>query len=214
VTDASSAAILGFGEIAAGRPCVAEGPVAILADEAGTDVALVRLAQRGDTGAFDRLAAARLDHAYRLAVSILCSEPDARDAVQETFVAAWRELPRLRDPASLDPWLDRILVNRCRMALRHRKVVSLREIQPGFDGGSPADHGSAAPDEIVEDVDLVRRAMRRLDAGKRAILVLHHVEDRPLAEIATILGIPVGTAKWRLHQARADLERALGEESR
>ena len=87
------------------------------------DVALVRLAQRGDAAAFDWLAGARIDRSYRLAVAILHSEPDARDAVQEAFVAAWRQLPKLRDPASFDAWLERIVVNACRMALRHRKVV-------------------------------------------------------------------------------------------
>ena len=63
-------------------------------------------------------------------------------------------------------------------------------------------------------MDLVRRALDRLDTAKRVILVLHHVEDRPLGEIATVLGIPVGTVKWRLHAARAALERALEEEAR
>ena len=100
------------------------------------------------------------------------------------------------------------------MALRHRKVITLREIAPGDGEHASADLGSAAPDEAVAYEDLVRRAMERLDVAKRAILVLHHVEARPVAEIAGILGIPVGTVKWRLHQARADLERALEEESR
>ena len=214
MTERQDGSILTAAELAVLRPRVGDAPVTAWADDAGPDVALVRLAQRGDTAAFDRLAAARIDHAYRLAVSILRSESDARDVVQETFVAAWRELPRLRDPASLDPWLDRILVNACRMTLRHRRVVSLREVQAD-DGDHPsADGGTAAPDDTVADVDLVRRAMARLDVAKRAILVLHHVEDRPLAEIAAILDIPVGTVKWRLHRARAALERALEEESR
>jgi RNA polymerase sigma-70 factor (ECF subfamily) len=182
---------------------------------AGLDAALVRSAQHGDAGAFDRLASARLDGAYRLAVAILRSEPDARDAVQEAFVAAWRELPRLRDPAAFDAWLDRIVVNACRMALRHRRVVRLREIDVVDPASARPEAGAGpAPDDAVADVDLVRRALDRLDADRRAILVLHHVEDRPLDEIATVLGIPVGTVKWRLHKARAALSRALEEESR
>jgi RNA polymerase sigma-70 factor (ECF subfamily) len=56
--------------------------------------------------------------------------------------------------------------------------------------------------------------MGRLDVDKRAILVLHHVEDRPIKEIAAVLGIPNGTVKWRLHAARAALQRAFEEESR
>jgi len=57
--------------------------------------------------------------------------------------------------------------------------------------------------------DAIRRAFRRLDAGKRTILILHHVEGRPVSEIAILLGIAEGTAKSRLHTARAALERAL-----
>jgi RNA polymerase sigma-70 factor (ECF subfamily) len=188
---------------------------------AESDDALVRLARNGDAAAFDRLAAARIDGAYRLAVSILRSEPDARDAVQDAFVAVWRRLPDLRDPARFDAWLDRIVVNACRMSLRHRRVVRLREIDVE-DPAAAADalalqDNAADPGGLagsVADADLVRRAFARLDSDKRAILVLHHVEDRPVAEIAGALGIPSGTVKWRLHAARAALERALEEESR
>jgi RNA polymerase sigma-70 factor (ECF subfamily) len=56
--------------------------------------------------------------------------------------------------------------------------------------------------------------MEHLNADQRAILVMHHVEDRPIDEIAGVLGIPSGTAKWRLHAARAALQRAFEEESR
>ena len=208
-------AILDPCEPGGGRLRVADASIA-RSPGVGIDAALVRSAQQGDVAAFDRLAAARIDRTYRLAVAILRSEPDARDAVQEAFVAAWRELPRLRDPVSFDAWLDRIIVNACRMALRHRRVVRLREIDVGDPSASPGPESDAgpAPDDAVADVGLVRRAMGRLDAGKRAILVLHHVEDRPLGEIAAVLGVPVGTVKWRLHNARAALEHALEEESR
>ena len=198
---------------------------------------LLARAQRGDADAFDALARGRIDRAYRLALSILRSEPDAHDAVQEAFVSAWRDLPRLRDPDRFDAWLDRIVVNACRMALRHRRIVRIHEIDAtgataargGADGGlgGSADdpHGSRAawdggrsaepgPDEVVADAAMVRAALLRLDADRRALLVLHHVEGRPVAEIATVLGIPTGTVKWRLHAARAALQRALEEEDR
>jgi RNA polymerase sigma-70 factor (ECF subfamily) len=182
------------------------------------EAGLVRLAQHGDATAFGDLAQARIDHAYRLAVAILRSEMDARDAVQEALVLAWRHLPTLRDPTHFDAWLDRIVINACRMSLRHRRVVRLREV----DVGDPAelrpdvDVGlqRAGPADAVAEADLVRRAMGRLDVDKRAILVLHHVEDRPVNEIAAVLGIPSGTVKWRLHAARAALQRAFEEESR
>ena len=173
---------------------------------------LVARARRGDAAAFDALARARIDHSYRLALAILRSETDARDAVQDGYLQAWRQLPGLRDTGSFDAWLDRIVVNTCRMQLRHHRVVRLREI----DVAEPADFVTAAtanppPDEHVADAELVRMAMEKLDIDQRSILVLHHVEDRPVAEIARVLGIPSGTVKWRLHAARAALQRALDE---
>ena len=62
--------------------------------------------------------------------------------------------------------------------------------------------------------DLIRRAFGRLDVDKRTVLILHHVDERPVSDIARILRIPEGTAKWRLHAARRALERALEVERR
>ena len=75
----------------------------------------------------------------------------------------------------------------------------------------PAEPGRAFTDQLSMD-DAIRRAFARLDPDKRAILVLHHVEERPVAEIASLLAIPEGTAKSRLHAAREALGRALRAE--
>lgn len=191
-----------------------------------SDRGLVERAAAGDHDAFDRLVAPRLAGALRTAHAILRVEDDARDAVQDAFVTAWQELPRLREPGLFDAWLGRILVNRCRSVLRHRKVVRVREIplDPldteahliGADGvarlpsGAGADGGQAA----VAEADVVRRAFERIDPDARILLVLHHVEERPVADIAALAGIPEGTVKWRLHAARKALERALEREQR
>src|SRR5215213_3376627 len=87
-----------------------------------SDATLVDRARAGDTDAFERLIDVRLDRAYRTALAIVRTDWDARDACQEAFIAAWRELPRLRDAARFDAWLDRIIVNECRMLLRRRRV--------------------------------------------------------------------------------------------
>ena len=146
-----------------------------------------------------------MDAVYRLTSAILGDEADARDAAQETFVAVWRELPRLRDSARFDAWLQRVAVNASRMTLRARGRRRLREI--------PASEVAALPRaaEPIErpDTALLDRALRTLDVESRAILVLHHLEGRPLAEIAAILEIPVGTTKSRLFKARRRLEAAL-----
>jgi RNA polymerase sigma-70 factor (ECF subfamily) len=187
--------------------------------EASTDDALVRRAQDGDAAAFDALVATRLDRCYRLAWSILTNEADAADATQDAFVSAWRQLPRLRDAGAFDGWLNRIVANAALSSIRRR--VRLREVSVSFHPGAddPDDagfvHDSYARTEIdaLHDSDAMARAFRRLRPAERAILLLHHAEERPVDEIARTLGIPVGTTKWRLHAARRALERAMEAEA-
>ena len=168
-------------------------------------IELVRRAASGDSVAFERLVTDRVDRLYRTARAILGNEQDARDATQEAFVAAWRELPRLRDPASFEAWLRRIVVNACRTQLRGRRRVQLISLDEAFDRREPGPQLS----EQVSDIDVLARAFARLDADKRSILVLHHLEHEPLASIAHALDIPIGTAKSRLYDARVALQRAL-----
>ena len=111
-------------------------------------------------------------------------------------------LPRLRDDARFDAWLNRTLLNECRDRLRQRNRS--REIV--LDGLEMPDLHPAPDAAITADV---LAAFDRLSLPNRQILVLHHLHDLPLAEVARLLGIPVGTAKSRLHAARRALERAL-----
>ena len=183
------------------------------------DDALVRRARTGDAAAFGMLVDTRIDRCYRLAWSILSNDADAADATQDALVSAWRQLPRLRDSAAFDGWLNRIVANAALMARRHRvrlREVSVRPTYPGDDTSElepPQDpHARTAMDKLVDD-DAIGRAFDRLRPQDRLILVLHHVEERPVAEIARSLGIPVGTAKWRLHAARGALEKAMEAEA-
>jgi RNA polymerase sigma-70 factor (ECF subfamily) len=178
-------------------------------------LALVERAQTGDARAFEMLMEARFSRLSRLALSITANEADARDALQEACLRAWRELPRLRERTRFDAWLWRIVLNSCRSLVRDRRRVQVHEIAIVDD--SSVDHrgrSDSGPGEALSERDLIRRAFQRIDADKREILVLHHVEDRPVSDIADILGIPVGTARWRLHAARRALERALEVERR
>jgi RNA polymerase sigma factor (sigma-70 family) len=174
---------------------------------------LVSRAARGDALAFERLLATRADQAFRIARAMLSDESDARDATQETFVSAWRELPRLHDPDRFDAWLRRILVNACRAKMRVRRQV--REISLD----AIVHHAAPGPamSEQLGATDALARAFERLDANKRALLVLHHLDHASVADIGMSLGIPIGTVKWRLHDAREALQRALlaeGEDRR
>jgi len=174
---------------------------------------LVRRASRGDVAAFDELVASRLPRSLRLARAIVDSPADAEDVVQEAFVSAWRSLRRLREPEKFDAWFGRILVNTARSHIRRRGSVTpisidrRRADSPDDEHEHPGRHDPAL--DRVDSSDALARAIDRLTVDQRTILALHHLEERPVAQIAAVLGIPVGTAKWRLHAARQALGRAL-----
>ena len=171
---------------------------------------LVERAKRGDHDAFAALANAaitRLDAAARL----ILNDPDqGKDAVQETLVRAWRDLPTLRDPDRFEAWLHRLLVHACideaRRLRRHRvdvPIITLDAPDPGADIASVA----ARRDEL-------ERGFSRLAPEQRALVVLHHYLDQPLPEVARALGLPLGTAKSRLHRALDLLRAAIDADSR
>ena len=178
---------------------------------------LVEQARHGDADAFVTLIEERQVAMTRVATAILRDPADVADALQETLVSLWRELPRLRSVEAFPAWADRVLVNACRLTLRRRGRRRVHEIalvdgqaRPGHvDGGT----GQAASfDAELAEREAFDRAFETLDADARTILVLHHLEGRAVKDIAAILGIPSGTAKSRLFKARRRLEAALERE--
>lgn len=176
-------------------------------------LALVERAQAGDRAAFEVLIGSRLERLLRLAMSIVGNEADARDAVQDSCLRAWRELPRLREAGRFEAWLWRITINACRSSLRGRRRSTVHEIAVDAlpPNAKPIEPGRPFADDVTVR-DAIRRAFHRLHPDKRTILVLHYVEERPVTEIALLLGVAEGTAKSRLHAARKSLERALEAE--
>jgi RNA polymerase sigma-70 factor (ECF subfamily) len=163
---------------------------------------LVERARKGDHDAFAALAGAainRLDAAARL---ILRDPEQAKDAVQNALVRAWRDLPTLRDPERFDAWLHRLLVRSCtdqaRRLRRHCFDVELTDLDL-----HAADSTSTAADSTstAVDRDQLERGFRRLEPDQRAKIVLHHYLDLPLPDVAFALRIPLGTAKSRLSRA-------------
>ncbi len=164
---------------------------------------LVERARQGDHDAFAELAGAaitRLDTSARL---ILRDRELARDAVQEALIRAWRDLPGLRDPDRFDAWLHRLTVHACLDLVRRQRRRPMEvELNPIFDG-------------VVEDAsdlalrDELDRAMARLEPEHRAVLVLRYYIGLPLPDAARSLGIPLGTAKSRLHRAIAAIRRTI-----
>ncbi len=171
--------------------------------------ATVDQAMAGNHDAFARLAAASLGSMYATARLIVRNDDAAEDATQEALVNAWRHLPSLRDPDRFEAWLYRLLINACRSQIRRRGrhvVLELDVADHSSQGGDPA-HGLA-------DRDQLERGFRRLDAEQRAILILHIYRGYSVPEVADILGIPLGTAKSRIHRATSAMRAALEADGR
>ena len=166
---------------------------------------LIERAQRGDHDAFAVLAGeaiARLDAAARL---ILRDDELARDAVQDAMVRSWRDLPTLRDVERFDSWLHRLLVNACLDLVRRRKRRAIEVELTPMHFPSTADFSGG-----IAERDFLDRALRALAPDWRAVVVLHYFLGMPLPDVASSLGIPLGTAKSRLHRSIGVLRASVG----
>lgn len=176
------------------------------------DADLVASARTGDRDAFALLIAPRADWLLRTARAILGNEEEAHDATQNALVSGWVHLPRLRDTAKFDAWLNRVLRNECHEALRRRRrsrEIDLAEIETAGGGALVSQDASGSSLETAS----VKAAFGRLSVDERTILLLHHLHGLPLKDVARQLAIPVGTAKSRLWSARRALERAMEAEA-
>jgi RNA polymerase sigma-70 factor (ECF subfamily) len=170
---------------------------------------LVERAKQGDHAAFAVLVGAsiaRLDAAARL---ILRDPELARDAVQDGFIRAWRNLPGLRDPDRFDAWLHRLVVHSCIDALRRRRRRAIEVELTPIDGPPVGDIAT-----VVADRELLDMALKRLDPEWRAVVVLYYYLGMPLPEVAATMGIPLGTAKSRLHRSLAAMRVAIATDER
>jgi RNA polymerase sigma-70 factor (ECF subfamily) len=176
-----------------------------------TEAALIARARAGDHDAFAALIGPRADRVLRTARAIVGDEAGAHDATQNALVSAWINLPRLKDATKFDAWINRVLRNECLQTLRQRRRVREIDLSTAELAG---DRSVTAPDPSSATLETaaVKGAFRRLSVDDRMILLLHHLHAMPIEDVATRLGIPVGTAKSRLWKARRALERALETE--
>lgn len=157
---------------------------------------VVRRAQLGSHAAFESLVLAFGDRLHRYLVLRLGTNGDARDALQETLVAAWRSLPSLEDPQRFWPWLVGIAANKAADVHRRRRPGA--ELRPAL----PA---AAVPGDTLE----VREALKALPAGMREVVLLRFVLRLSEEDTAAVLGIRVGTVKSRANRARGALRETL-----
>jgi RNA polymerase sigma-70 factor (ECF subfamily) len=173
------------------------------------DPELVVRARQGDHDAFARLVAGSIGRLNAIARLILRDYALAEDAVQDCFVDAWRSLPGLRDPERFQAWLTRLLVRSCQDTRRRtrRRTVELPLLTS--DGPGVEDHQAR-----FAVIDQLERGLQRLTVDERTVLVLTYYLDLPNAETASILGIPSGTVKSRLHRAILALRATVDADDR
>ena len=175
-----------------------------------TEAALIEAVRRSEAGSREALYHRYKRRVYALAVRIVGAN-DAEEVAQEAFIRIFRGLPKFRGDAALSTWIYRLAVN---AALSHRSRrgplgadVRAADVEAGgeTDGQSSAEpaRGDSALRARLE------RALARLPAGYRTVVVLHDVEGLEHEEVASILGCHVGTSKSQLHKARARLREIL-----
>ena len=180
------------------------------------DEALVRLAQGGDTRAFDELVVRYRDKVYRLALRILRHEEDAAEALQEAFLSAYRGLKNFKVESTFSTWLYRVATNAALMRYRRRREghVSLEQSQsPNGDGEPMAipDWSAQPLDELLdaETREIMSDSVQRLPEDLRTVFLLRDVEELSNAQVADVLDLTVAAVKSRLHRARKSLREDL-----
>src|SRR3954469_6815528 len=173
------------------------------------DEKLVRLAQRGDTRAFEELVARHRDKIYARAFSMMRNEEDAIDLSQEAWVKAWQRLKQFQGDSSFLTWMTRIVINLCLDKLRKQKreraesIENLEEESGGVERLMPA--VIINPTERLERSELRQRidkALGQLSYEHRTVLILHEFEDLEYKEIAKRMQCSIGTVMSRLFYAR------------
>lgn len=163
-------------------------------------------ARGGDRAAFERVAEAHRARCLGQAREWL-SDPDrAQDVVQDALADAFRLLDQLREPAAFGGWLQRIVAKHCDRVSRRRRLV--------LEDGADIEHDAPGAEEMVVWSERKRELwgwVEALAVEQRTVVALHYFGEVPLAQIATLLDLPLSTVKKRLHDARGRLRRMTEE---
>jgi len=203
-----------------------------------SDSELVHHSRKGDTNAFGELVRRYMDRAFRIAYGYVRNAEDARDLSQDAFIKAFEALDQFDESRPFAPWFFRILINHCYNHQKRARLLSFVSIFTGRTppwagagplGGEPGRAGSqgarderspaselserlvnSEEDENREDIrEMVWRALKRLSAKHREVVILHEMEGFSVAEIARMLNCSPGTVKSRLFHARKKLRTFL-----
>ncbi len=183
-------------------------------ETATSDEQIVERALTGDAEAFGEIVQRWERRIFALAFGMLGREEDARDATQETFLAAFRNLRGFRGEAKVSSWLHRIAVNQCitrqrRARVRNESALDVEEEKNSSSFASPIRYSPARVTEGLERTTAVRRAVNSLPIELRQIVVMKEFEELTFREIADALELPLSTVKSRLYTALRQLQMRL-----
>jgi RNA polymerase sigma-70 factor (ECF subfamily) len=183
-------------------------------DTASNDEQMVERALSGDPEAFGEIVRRWERRIFALAFGMLGREEDARDATQETFLSAFRNLRNFRGEARVSSWLHRIAVNQCITRQRRAKVRSETALEDEAEKNAavfalPMEASPARSAEEVERSIAVRRAVTALPPDLRQVVVMKEFEELTFQEIADALELPLSTVKSRLYTALRQLQMRL-----
>ena len=183
-------------------------------DPLNTDELIVERALTGDAEAFGEIVRRWERRIFALTYGMLGREEDARDATQETFLAAFRNLRGFRGEAKVSSWLHRIAVNQCISRQRRAKVRSESALEDETEGNAisfaaPLSYSPARVTEGRQETAAVRRAVNSLPLELRQVIVMKEFEELTFREIADALDLPLSTVKSRLYTALKQLQMRL-----
>jgi RNA polymerase sigma-70 factor (ECF subfamily) len=177
-----------------------------------SDPELVERARRGDQAAFGMLVDRHRTSVFRAALAALGTREDAEEVAQEAFVAAYRHLEDFREQASFKTWLLSIAWRKALTRRRSVKSFLSRFVQPPENTEWQVPDAGRTQEQAVLDLELrghIRREIARLAPKLRDALLLAAAGEHSYNDIAATLGIPVGTLKWRVNEARRQLKERL-----
>lgn len=177
-----------------------------------SDPELVERARRGDDAAFGTLVDRHRTSVFRAALAALGTREDAEEVAQEAFVAAYRHLEDFREDASFKTWLLSIAWRKALTRRRTVKTFLRRFVQPPEDTEWQVPDAGRTQEQAVLDQELrghIRLEIARLAPKLRDALLLASAGEHNYSDIAGMLGIPVGTLKWRVNEARRQLKGRL-----
>lgn len=182
-------------------------------ETAATDEQMVERALAGDAEAFGEIARRWERRIFALAYGMLGREEEARDATQETFLSAFRNLRGFRGEAKVSSWLHRIAINQCITRQRRAKVRAETALDDeGETGGATLAATAASPARQAEGrerIEAVRNAVGALPPDLRQVVVMKEFEELTFQEIADALALPLSTVKSRLYTAHKQLRMRL-----